>query len=70
MGLELLDLGRATGRVARRVQDEPGQRVLAALLRRGRDAQQLVAARAERHHVAELEPALGERAGLVEGEGA
>ena len=51
-------------------QDDPGQRMFAALLRRRGDGQQFVGWYAlKRYDFSDFQAALGQRAGLVEGEG-
>ena len=70
MGAEVLDRLRRQAAPRRLLQDDAGQRVFAALLRRRGDGQQLVGDYAlQRYDFSDFQPALGERAGLVEGEG-
>lgn len=62
-----IDRQLTTGRFLR---DEPGQRMFAALLRGGGRAQQFVLTHVpQSNDLAQLQPALGQGAGLVEGDG-
>ena len=70
VGAEVLDRLRRQPAPRRLLQDDPGQRVFAALLRRRGHGQQLVGGCALKgYDFSDFQPALGERAGLIEGEG-
>ena len=70
MGAEILDRLRRQPAPRRFLQDEPGERMFAALLRRRGDGQHILdISPLKRRDVAEFQRPFGQRAGLVEGEG-